>query len=49
MREQYRRRDEPDEAPDDRATLHDLLTRVAQSRHLVEGVHPGYRALGDSC
>jgi DNA-binding MarR family transcriptional regulator len=38
-------------APDERTQLHDLLTRVAKSRNLTVGVHPGYRTLGegDSC
>ena len=31
---------------DERAGLHDLLTRVARTRGLVAGVHPGYRTLG---
>ena len=32
----------------ERATLHDLLTRLADHHGLVPGVHPGYRSLGDS-
>ena len=32
--------------PDERAHLHDLLTRLAQARGLAAGVHPGYRQLG---
>jgi DNA-binding MarR family transcriptional regulator len=35
-------------APDERAQLHDLLTRVARTRGLVAGVHPGYRTLGEA-
>jgi DNA-binding MarR family transcriptional regulator len=37
--------------PGQRAQLHELLTRVAQARNLVAGVHPGYRTLGarDTC
>jgi DNA-binding MarR family transcriptional regulator len=34
--------------PDERAQLHNLLTRVAQARGLPVGVHPGYRTLGES-
>jgi DNA-binding MarR family transcriptional regulator len=31
---------------DERATLHDLLQRVADEQGLTRNVHPGYRALG---
>jgi DNA-binding MarR family transcriptional regulator len=30
----------------ERATLHDLLTRLADHHGLAPGVHPGYRSLG---
>lgn len=30
---------------DERATLHELLTRIADQQGLTPGVHPGYRAL----
>lgn len=32
-------------SPDERATLHALLSRVAADRGLTPGVHPGYRTL----
>jgi DNA-binding MarR family transcriptional regulator len=32
----------------ERAQLRTLLTRVAEARKLVAGVHPGYRALGEA-
>ncbi len=32
----------------ERATLHDLLTQLADHHGLAPGVHPGYRSLGDS-
>jgi DNA-binding MarR family transcriptional regulator len=31
--------------PAQRATLHDLLTRIAEQQGLTPGVHPGYRTL----
>ena len=31
--------------PDERARLHDLLTKLAADRGLTPGVHPGYRTL----
>jgi len=31
---------------DERATLHTLLTKVADEQHLTPGVHPGYGRLG---
>ena len=34
--------------PDERARLHELLTRVAKARGLAAGVHPGYRTLGEA-
>jgi DNA-binding MarR family transcriptional regulator len=33
---------------DERAQLRTLLTRVAEARKLVAGVHPGYRTLGEA-
>ena len=32
----------------ERAQLRTLLTRVAEARKLVAGVHPGYRTLGEA-
>jgi DNA-binding MarR family transcriptional regulator len=33
---------------DERTQLRTLLTRVAEARKLVAGVHPGYRTLGEA-
>jgi hypothetical protein len=33
------------DAPE-RERLHELLSRIAEARQLVSGVHPGYRTLG---